>query len=65
MNIKALVAAAAIATASTAAVAQDAQVTTDAGEVVMIEKNAALGLLGQFFVAGLFTTFAVTAGAGS
>jgi hypothetical protein len=46
MKITTLIAAAALATASTAATAQN--VTTDAGEVVMIEKNG-----GLFALAGL------------
>lgn len=42
MKITTLVAAAALATASTAAVANPTNVTTDAGEIVMIEKNQGL-----------------------
>lgn len=42
MKFTTLIAAAALATASTAAIADQADVTTDAGELVMIEKNAAL-----------------------
>lgn len=45
MKITTLIAAAAIATASTAATAQN--VTTDAGELVIVEKNAEGGLFGM------------------
>lgn len=41
MKITALVAAAALATVSTAAFAESADVTTQSGEVVMVEKNQA------------------------
>ena len=42
MKFTTLFAAAALATASTAAIADQADVTTDAGELVMIEKNVAM-----------------------
>lgn len=49
MKITTLIAAASLAVASTAAVAQNTAVTTDAGEVVMIEKNqgSAAGAVGS------------------
>lgn len=44
MKITTLVAAAALATASTAAIADNADVTTTDGEIVMIEKNQTIPL---------------------
>lgn len=65
MKITTLVAAAALAVASTAAVAETAAVTTPAGELVMVEKNAALGLLGGLFAAGAFALITVVASGGT
>ncbi|MCF2871335.1 hypothetical protein L0664_09695 [Octadecabacter sp. G9-8] len=57
MKITTLIAAAALATASTTATAQN--VTTDAGEVVMIEKNGGLfALAGLGGLAGITAIFA-------
>jgi hypothetical protein len=76
MKITALVAAAALATVSTAALADSANVTTQAGEVVMVEKNqfqgigAGFGGLGGFgaivpFVVVVGTVIAIEASGGS
>lgn len=63
MKITTLIAAAALATASTTATAQN--VTTDAGEAVMIEKNGGLfalgGLGGLASIALIFGTIVVVA----
>jgi len=55
MKITTLVAAAALAVASTAATAQN--VTTDAGEIVMVEKNGGLFALGGLGAAGIIGAF--------
>jgi len=66
MKITTLIAAAALATASTAATAQN--VTTDAGEVVMIEKNGGLfalaGLGGAAVIAGFIATVVIASESG-
>lgn len=67
MKITTLIAAAALATASTTATAQN--VTTDAGKVVMIEKNGGLfalaglgGLASIGLIFGTIVTVAKTSG---
>ncbi|MBT8410779.1 MAG: hypothetical protein KJP02_03140 [Octadecabacter sp.] len=73
MKITALVAAAALATVSTAALADSANVTTQAGEVVMVEKNqfagpgfGGLGGLGVLIPIGFVgVVAAINAGAGT
>lgn len=65
MKITTLVAAAALATASTAAIADNANVTTDAGEVVMIEKNqaeAAMAAWGPLVITGVIAAAAIAGG---
>ena len=69
MKITTLIAAGAIATASTAAVADTTAVTTDSGEVVMIEKNqdsaALLAALGPAAFALLIAILAANSGTGT
>ena len=65
MKITTLIAAAALATASTAATAQN--VTTDAGELVIVEKNqfgASVALLASAAPAALASIVAIIAVAG-
>ncbi len=59
MKIKALIAAVAMATVSTAAVADT---TTPTGEIVMIEKNQGVGVdTGLLITLGVFTTLVALA----
>lgn len=65
MKIKTLIAATAIATASTAAVADQVNVTTDNGEIVMVEKNqASLAALGAYGPIAIMAFIAAVAAAG-
>ena len=75
MKITALIAAATLATVSTAALADSANVTTQSGEVVMVEKNMDVftnaTLAGGGGLAGILpflfvgTVIAINAGGGS
>lgn len=57
MKITALVAAAALATVSTTALADSADVTTQSGEVVMVEKNQSLPALFTLGTGSTLTSF--------
>ncbi|MBU2992166.1 hypothetical protein Q4555_10370 [Octadecabacter sp. 1_MG-2023] len=65
MKIKTLVAAVAFATASTAAIADSSAVTTDAGELVMVEKNLTTDMSALLPAIGAVVLIAIASAGGS